>query len=205
MEDGSGGRVNQRNRTRVAILDSAVNLIREGGRPTVEEAALAAGISKRTAYRYFTSQDHLLADAALDSLRGRMDAILASAAPSDDVYARVRALAVAMCRLAETHEPELRVMVRASLDRARSDGTQEASTPARGVRRLSWIEAALAPVKVALSTERFDQLKYSLAVTLGFDALIVLRDICGLTSAAAESVMVWSATAILDQALAKRP
>ena len=52
-QDDSGGRTNQKARTRAALLGSALALIRQGQRPTVEEAALAVGISKRTAYRYF--------------------------------------------------------------------------------------------------------------------------------------------------------
>jgi len=87
-----------------------VQLIREGRRPTVEEAALAVGISKRTAYRYFTSQDHMLADAALDGLRSRMNEMFAAIEASTDVHARIATLAVALCRLTQTHEAELRVM-----------------------------------------------------------------------------------------------
>ena len=42
-----------------------------------------------------------------------------------------------------------------------------------------------------------------LAVCLGVDALIVLRDICGVTGPAAEKRMIWMANAILDRALAE--
>ena len=68
-QEATRERTNQKARTRADLLAAASALIRAGRRPTVEEVALAAGISKRTAYRYFTSQEHLLADAALETLR----------------------------------------------------------------------------------------------------------------------------------------
>jgi AcrR family transcriptional regulator len=194
--------VNQKARTRAAILASAAQLIRDGRRPTVEEAALAVGISKRTAYRYFASQEHLLADAVLDSLRQQMDELLASSAATEDVHARITALAVALSRLAETHEAELRVMIRTSLDR-NTGAVEEPGLRPRGQRRLLWIETALAPVRDELPRARYTRLVNSLAVCLGVDALIILRDICGIRGQAAEETMVWMANTILDRVLAE--
>ena len=195
----TAGRVNQKARTRQALLESAAALLREGRRPTVEEAALAAGISKRTAYRYFTTQEHMLADAALESLRPRVADMLAAATASDDVHERVAVLARALIALAETHEAALRVMVQT----ASQPSAANLQRPARGGLRLDWIEAALAPVKERLAPDRYQRLLQALAVCIGFDALIVLRDICGLDSAAAAQVVVWTAHAILDRTLAE--
>jgi AcrR family transcriptional regulator len=196
----NSGRTNQKARTRAAILASAAQLIRDGHRPTVEEAALAVGISKRTAYRYFASQEHLLADAVLDTLRQRMDELLAPSAASEDVHARVTALAIALNRLAETHEAELRVMIRTALDRGR---VEDPGMRPRGQRRLLWIETALKPIQDQLPKERYLRLVNSLAVCLGVDALLVLRDVCGIAGSAAEETMVWMANTILDRALAE--
>lgn len=199
-QDTSNERVNQKARTRADLLASAGELIRSGKRPTVEEAALAAGISKRTAYRYFTSQEHLLADAALETLRPRMDEMLAALSAPVDVHARVAALAVALRRLAEEHDAELREMIRASLDRgALSPGTD--APRRRGGRRLDWIRTSLDPLRYALPAESFDKLTNSLAVCLGIDALMVLRDICGVSGEQAERLMVWMARALVDRVL----
>jgi AcrR family transcriptional regulator len=197
-----GGRVNQKARTRAAVLASASRLIREGRRPTVEEAALAAGISKRTAYRYFASQTHMLADAALESLRSRMDEMFAPMAASTDVHARIAALAIALSRLAKTHEAELRVMMRAALDQSAEAPRQGRAAQTRGRRRLDWIVVALQPIRNQLPEDRYIRLVNSLAVCLGVDALLVLRDVCGLTGRAAEDTMVWMANTIVDRALA---
>ncbi len=197
------GRVKQKERTRAAILDSAARLVREGQRPTVEEAALAAGISKRTAYRYFTSQEHMLADAALDSLRRPMAELFAAPAASANVQERISALAVALTRLAKTHEAELREMMRASLQQNSGSPQTGPARPARGRRRLEWIETALQPMRDQLPKDRYIRLVDSLAVCLGIDALLVLRDVCGVTDQAAEEVMVWMANTMVERAIAE--
>jgi predicted DNA-binding protein (UPF0251 family) len=204
LNQGSGdGRVNQKARTRAALLASAVHLIRQGQRPTIEEAALAIGVSKRTAYRYFISQDHMLADAALDGLRDGIADMFASLSAGADAYARLDALALALAHLSEVHEAELRVMMRAALDRgARAPGSDAGpQAPARGGRRLEWIETALEPVSESLPPERYRALVEALAVCLGVDALLVLRDVCGLTASEAGDRMAWIARTLLDRAL----
>jgi AcrR family transcriptional regulator len=199
-QDLSKERTNQKARTRTALLASVAALVGAGKRPTVEEAATAAGISKRTAYRYFVSQEHMLADAALETLRPRMDEMLTSVAASNDVHARVAALAVALRRLAEEHDAELREMIRASLSKGAASGTAGAPRQ-RGGRRLDWIKMSLEPIRETIPAASFEKLTDCLAVCVGIDALVVLRDICGVPGEKAEELMVWMATAILDRAL----
>ena len=66
----SGGRERQKNRTRRAVVEAASALVREGRTPTVAEAAEAAEVSRATAYRYFPTQDMLLAEVALWAMGG---------------------------------------------------------------------------------------------------------------------------------------
>lgn len=194
------GRIAQKARTRAALLASALDLIRQGQRPTIEQASLAVGISKRTAYRYFVSQDHMLADAALEGLRGQMDALFVDQKVAGaDAHVRLGSLATAVRKMGELHEPELRTMMRAALDMSADE--QRPAAPARGGRRLEWVKTALEPVKDQLSTEAYSRLVAALAVCIGIDALIVLRDVCGLSGEDAEEVMSWAAIALLDRAL----
>src|SRR3982074_325863 len=55
-----GGRVDQKRRTRDALVAAARDLVARGVTPTVEAAAAAASISRTTAYRYFPNQRELL-------------------------------------------------------------------------------------------------------------------------------------------------
>ena len=63
---GSNERVQQKGRTRQALLSAAVQLVTSGARPTVAEVADAASVSRRTAYRYFPTQEQMLVEAALE-------------------------------------------------------------------------------------------------------------------------------------------
>ncbi|MET0826166.1 MAG: TetR family transcriptional regulator, partial [Acidimicrobiales bacterium] len=56
----STGRTGQKQRTRDALVTAARGLVADGRTPTVEETAEAAGISRTTAYRYFSNQRSLL-------------------------------------------------------------------------------------------------------------------------------------------------
>src|SRR5829696_8937728 len=63
ISSGRTGRVNQKARTRHALIAAARELLIQGDTPSVEDAAAAATISRATAYRYFPNQRSLLAAA----------------------------------------------------------------------------------------------------------------------------------------------
>jgi AcrR family transcriptional regulator len=54
------GRVNQKARTRQALVTATRDLLAQGVVPTMEGAAAAASISRTTAYRYFPNVRALL-------------------------------------------------------------------------------------------------------------------------------------------------
>jgi hypothetical protein len=53
------------------------------------------------------------------------------------------------------------------------------------------------------SPEDFDRLVRAVAVTIGWEAIIVQRDVCGLTAAQGEELSVWMAQTLLEATLAK--
>src|SRR3989441_3706494 len=54
------GRTRQKQRTRIALVTAARELVARGETPTVDEAAASASVSRTTAYRYFPNQRSLL-------------------------------------------------------------------------------------------------------------------------------------------------
>ena len=196
----AAGRIQQTRRTRRLLLATAANLIASGRTPTVSDVADAADVSRRTAYRYFPTQEQLLVEAALEGLRPVMESALQGAPAGrtgDDMEARVDALALNMQRLTADHEALLRTMVRLTIGRPR-DGQDRP----RGGRRLEWIEEAVRPVRKQIGSARYQRLVSALAVCLGIEAFIVLRDICGLTPAQSEEISRWMARALLKESLA---
>src|SRR4028118_74667 len=61
-----------RRRTRRAMIEAATRLVREGASPSVTEVADAAGVSRATAYRYFPTQESLLAEVLVPDLEAAL-------------------------------------------------------------------------------------------------------------------------------------
>jgi AcrR family transcriptional regulator len=202
----SSERVQQKGRTRRALLAAAVELVTSGAQPTVAEVADAAEVSRRTAYRYFPTQEQMLVEAALEGVRGIMaEAIEGSdgARPDiEDVEARLDRAVRALQQSAVANEQLLRTMIRLTVSAPPPASSPE--TPPvrrRGYRRIDWIALALAPVKQKLGKRRYERLVSALAMCMGIEALIVLRDLRGLRESEAEEVSRWAARALLRASL----
>ncbi len=192
-------RSRQRARTRTALLDTARKLLESGQRPSVTEVADAADISRRTAYRYFPTQEKLLAESALEGLRPAMDRALALTPPGTDqqsLEARLDGVVRNMMKLAFENEALLRTMIQQTI-------LQKPTTemPRRGTRRVDWIEAALSSLKSQLSKAHYERLVSAIAVCTGMEAILVLRDIRGLTASQTVQVSQWMAQAMLREVL----
>jgi AcrR family transcriptional regulator len=222
-----GGRTAQKRRTYLAVLAAAAELVRQGRSPTVAEAAALAGVSRATAYRHFPTQEYLLAGAALEPAALPIDAAL-DAAPPDDPEARVDAVAAALHAAVLANESAFRTVLRLSLGGAPEtplgdplagfgppapaagaaapaapdpEGAPAGPQPQRGGRRLRWLEAALAPARPRLSARRAQRLAAALALVMGPEAFVVLRDVCHLKPDEAERVSRWAAGALVRAGL----
>lgn len=196
MQQASGGREGQKARTRRDLLDTAVRLIQAGGRPTVEEVAEQAGVSRRTAYRYFRSQEHLLADAAMEAVRPDMARIVEAVEQPRDAEARVLALVSAMHEGNRQYEPQLRAILAANL--AADDPTPGEAR--RGHRRVDWVRQALRPLEGKLEPGAYETLVSGLCVIVGYDAYRLLRDMRGLSHDEIEPVVRWMAVSLVRAA-----
>ncbi len=195
------GRPSQRRRTRKAIVDATAELIAAEQTPSVEEIARAADVSRRTIYTYFPTLDQLLIDATAGALsKATIDAALDQEADSDDPVARVEALARSMLDLAPVALPLGRQLIRLTVT---APATQASESPTRGYRRIEWIERALEPLRDRLDEEQFGRLVSALAVVIGWEAMIVLRDIRGLDTAQETQAVTWAARALIDAMLAE--
>lgn len=192
------GRSSQKARTRDALVSAARELLAQGTTPTVEQAATTASVGRATAYRYFANQRALLTatfpEIAEQSLLG--------AAPPADPQARLDMVVEAIARQAVEHEPELRNMLRLSLD---PDPAKRDDLPFRKGRRITWVRDALEPLGDRLSDPALDRLVLAVASAVGIDTLVWLTDIAGLSRKQATEVMRWSARALLQTALTDGP
>lgn len=196
-------RANQKERTRAALVAAADALVRRGTPPTVAEAAEAAKVSRATAYRYFPTQESLLVEVLeLAPAVAPVEAALAALPAGGDPTARLLHLLDTFNPIAFANEASMRTALRAYLD-AWFEGRRggDAAPQVREGRRQRWLDEALAPVRAELAPRQWRRLRAALSLTIGSEALIVMKDVCRLNDRDALEVLRWAALAILRGAL----
>jgi AcrR family transcriptional regulator len=185
------GRVNQKARTREALIAATRELLSEGVTPTMEGAAAAASISRTTAYRYFPNLRALLV-ATYPHIDERS---LLGPEPPEDPLARLAIVAEDQTRRILKYEPEMRAVLRLSLE---SDSFDGPDLPMHRGLRIGWIEDALAPLRGQMPEEELRRLIYGIGATLGIEAFVWLTDIARLSREEAVAIMCSNASGLLE-------
>jgi len=191
----------------MALLAAAADLARQGKAPTVAEVAEAADISRRTAYRYFPSQEQLLVEIGLEQTKPAIEAAIARAASQTDPETGLDIVVEAVQRAAFQNQGLLCAMVRLSLERrlgGQGEETEAQPVPVRGGRRVDWIKAAIAPLRKKLGRSKFNRLVSALTLCIGIEAVIALRDIRALDEEESISVCRWTARSLVRASLSNR-
>jgi AcrR family transcriptional regulator len=190
------GRVNQKQRTRQALVDAAGELLAAGASPNLADVAERALVSKATAYRYFASADALIAEVMFDRDFPSVDQVLGSI--GNEPTTRVLAVEAAVNDTLLSHEHAMRMIVRNAIEVALSGAD---GTPQRPGRRQKLIAAAVEPLARALEPEVLRRLRHALALVIGPEAILAARDVCGLSPNETRKVTRWAAEALVAHAL----
>ena len=171
------GRVNQKQRTRRAIVDAAKRLAASGGEFTMPVVAREALVSEATAYRYFPDLISLLREALEGAWPDPAEA-LAPVAHSAQPAVRVAFACEYLLRGVHAYQGAVRAMISHTI-------TAPADAPMRPGIRFGLIDYALAPFESpagppALAPDAMASLKQDLAVVVSAEAFFVLTDLCGL-------------------------
>ena len=191
------GRVNQKQRTRTAIVDAARELISRSAEVSMPAVARAALVSEATAYRYFPDLISLLRDAVDGTWPSPAEA-LAPVANCPDPVERIAFATEHLLRHVWRYQSAVRAMIAASIVRP-------GSAAMRPGLRFGLIELALAPLAAdgALRPEALAQLKVDLAIVMSAEALFTLTDLCGLSPDEAIVSAVRTARVVTAAALAQ--
>jgi AcrR family transcriptional regulator len=192
------GRPNQRTRTRKDLLQAASRLMKQGRRPTLEEVAEEALVSRATAYRYFPSLDALLIEAPLEGAVPDPNNLFQDAS-SDDPIERLERVDAALADMISANESSLRLMLASSLQRS-VNGERKSDVPSRQNRRTALVEAALAPARSQFTPAGLKALTRSLALIIGTESMVVLKDVLQLDEDGARKVRRWAIRALVDAA-----
>lgn len=195
-------RANQKQRTRGAIVDAAVQLVRDGAKPTVAQAAEAAGVSRATAYRYFpTPEDLLIEVATVTPAMQPVEAVLAELGDDADPETRFLRVQETFNAVVVQEEAQMRTALRAYLDNWLA--RRQRGPELREGRRMRWLDRVLAPARGALSAKQRRRLECALALTLGMDGMVVMKDVCRLKDDEARDVLRWAGLVLLRAGLAE--
>ena len=189
------GRINQRLRTRKDLLEAGLRLSAEGRQPSLDEIAAEAKVSRATAYRYFSSTEALLVEASADMSFPDLATLFAGqeAASTVDRLVRLDRVTAAMIR---DHEPAIRALVVSSMQQAMKAG----EVPVRQNRRTPAIATALEPSRQQFSPDAYAMLEKALALVIGTEAMIVFKDVLGLSDRDAAKVRRWVIEALVEKA-----
>jgi AcrR family transcriptional regulator len=192
LGQGHRGRVFRR------LLAEAVTLVRRGRIPSVAEVALAAKVSRATAYRYFPSRSKLVSAVIAEAL-----APVRRAVPQrGDAKQRLHELLNRTYSRFSEYEPHMRAALQLALEHQSLEaaGLLE-EEPFRRGQRQQILKVTLAPLRAKLAPRTWNRLMKALAVVYGIEPMIVLKDICGASDRETEAVVRWMMDALVDAAL----
>lgn len=184
-------RTNQKQRTRDAILTGARQLMSRGEPVTVAAAAAEHGISRATAYRYFSDPQALTLEAGLATLVPPYEQVIAG---TTDLWARLSAITRAMIQLTLENETAFRQYLAHAVTAPEGRST-------RGARRVAYMKRALGELPHDLAPSEQADLVASLSAVAGVEGLVALTDVAGRDSATAARLLGEIADAILARHL----
>ena len=190
-----------RERTRRLLLDAARELLRSGRPLTVQSVADQAGVSRATAYRYFSSNDSVAVQATMPL----HDDPFADPAwpysrpdPHADLPTRAGAVVRSMGEWAFDHAQELRTLLALSLE---PDSEARGLSRRGKLRRAQWIDGLLAGLPDSVEQDTRRRLAAALLPLFGADAIVWTTDVAGLDREAALDVLAWTASTLVRAVL----
>jgi AcrR family transcriptional regulator len=192
-------RTNQKRRTRQDLLQAAARLMKSGRTPTLAEVADEALVSRATAYRYFSSQEGLLAEAPLDGVTPTPEKLFADDTSTDPEQRLLKADA-ALHEMIWGNQTQCRLMLAHLIEQAaKAEGDREPLL--RQNRRTNLIEAALAPARDQFDDGVYRKLCAALALVLGTESMVVFRDVLQMDDPDAWEVESWAVRVLVRAAL----
>jgi AcrR family transcriptional regulator len=194
-------RANQKERTRVAIVDAAARMLRDGVMPSVAAAAQAAKVSRATAYRYFPTPEALHIEVASVTPAFAPVEHLVQSLEGDDVEARLLAFVQRFNSIAFANEAQMRMALKVYLDTWLGSRGDPQVPPVREGRRMRWLDTVLEPAKPGSNKKQWKRLQAALALTAGTDAMVIMKDVCRMSDEEGQEVLLWAARALLRAGL----
>lgn len=192
-----------RKRTYNLLVNTALMLFEKGDIPSVSELAIESGVSRATAYRYFPTQNDLIAAIVNASL----GPILTWKPSSEKTEERIdELLTFALPRMFE-HEGALRAALQISLQqwaKGRASPQELTEKPLERGNRKDILAMVTEPMKGEFPQEVIDKVIKAFSVIYGSEIFVVLKDIWKQEDDEVIKIAKWMAKAVMNQAIADK-
>lgn len=190
------GRINQKQRTYQALLDAALELADAGQQPTLQEVANRAGVSRATAYRYFSSADALIREAYFGRAAMPLEAFIA---PGTEPVEAIGLAAKVMNGLLLSDEAGVHIVERAFMQAWLDRPAEDAFL--RMGRRMKYIDPIVDSLSGSVGKGARKRLRIALTMIIGTEAVLAMRDVAGASEEESITASIWAAQALLRQTL----
>jgi AcrR family transcriptional regulator len=190
-----GERTRQKQRTRQDLLQAASRLMAQGQLPKVADVAKEALVSRATAYRFFSNDEELIAEAAIDVRTPTATQLFEGDTSLDPEERLLKANAV-MHDVVWKNQKQMRFIVARLLDQ--SNGSREMP---RQNRRTDFIHTALAPARDRFDAATYRKLCAAVALVIGAESMFVFHDVLQIEEAEARKVENWVVRVLTQAAL----
>src|SRR3954466_15269644 len=195
----TGERIDQKQRTRQDLLKAAARLMKQGRVPKLAEVAEEAMVSRATAYRYFSSDEALITEAAIDRQSPTVEHLFADDKVLDPEDRLSKANAV-LHDFIWGNEMQMRLVLARLLEQA-AGATNGQPQLRRQNRRTEFIQTALAPVRDRFDKATYRKLCAALALVFGVKSMLIFRDVLQIEEAEAREVENWAIRVLTQAAL----
>jgi AcrR family transcriptional regulator len=185
----TGERIDQKQRTRQDLLKAAARLMKQGRVPKLAEVAEEAMVSRATAYRYFSSDEALITEAAIDGQSPTAEHLFDDDRVLDPEDRLSKANAV-LHDFIWRNQLQMRLVLARLLEQA-AGATNGQPQLRRQNRRTEFIQTALAPVRDRFDKATYRKLCAALALVFGVESMLVFRDVLQIEESEAREVENW--------------
>lgn len=179
--------------TRKQILEQTQALLSSGKTFGIEDVVQQSGLSRATVYRYFPNIDALVQEAGLD-IKTASPEMLIKRTSKYDLQTQIIKIQQYFNDLAFDNEEAFRKYLGTVLG-------QSSLEVKRGARRVKSLRLAMDNYKGKLDNDTVDKLINAATVLMGIEALIVTRDVCGLSKQKSKKTLQWALDIILSDVL----
>ncbi|MFI1744822.1 TetR/AcrR family transcriptional regulator [Thalassobellus sediminis] len=189
----NSGRKAQKQKTRLKIINTTQELIKQGINLSIEDVVKASSISRATIYRYFSNIDLLCSEASLELLTNSTENTFLDTQHLP-IIDRILYIQDYFNELALNNEAAFRKYLSIYLKEDDSYKTQLT----RNSKRMAALKLALIPYRNQIDRDVYNKLLSVSIALMGIEPIMTSKDLCHLNDRETKASLAWGLRIILS-------